>query len=102
MGVFENDKGGRICISGYYPWDFMSNLSKSNQIKSVMRWLSKDRLSGYIDSYHKINIWIHKPADNRVALAFTNSSFDSAKDVVLMLRMENKKIKVYDMTAMNW
>ena len=97
MGVFENKSGGRICVSGYYPWSFMENLSKSSQMKSVFRWLSKDSLSGYVASFHRINLWIREPQNGKIALAFTNSSFDPAKNVILMLRTENKAIKVYDM-----
>jgi hypothetical protein len=97
MGIFENKLGGRICISGYYPWSFMENLSKSSQMKSVFRWLSKDSLSGYIASFHRINLWIREPEDGKVALAFTNSSFDPAKDLVLMLKTGDRKIRVFDM-----
>jgi len=97
MGIFENKLGGRICVSGYYPWTFMENLSKSSQMKAVFRWLSKDNLPGYIASYHKINLWIREPQNGKIALAFSNSSFDPAKEVVLMLRTANKTIRVYDM-----
>ena len=97
MGVFENASGGRICVSGYYPWTFMENLSKSSQMKNVFRWLSKDNLSGYIASFQKINLWIREPQNGKISLAFTNSSFDPAKDVILMLRTEKKSIKLYDM-----
>ncbi|MCX6219645.1 MAG: hypothetical protein NTZ69_01500 [Bacteroidia bacterium] len=97
MGVFENKLGGRICVAGYYPWIFMENLSKSSQMKAIFRWLSKDKLSGYIASFHKINLWIREPENGKIALAFTNSSFDPAKDIVLMLKTDNKTIKVYDM-----
>ncbi|WP_372936325.1 hypothetical protein, partial [Mariniphaga sediminis] len=48
MGMFENKLGGRICVSGYYPWTFVENLSKSSQMKNIFRWLSKDNLPGYI------------------------------------------------------
>lgn len=97
MGIFENKLGGRICVEGYYPWAFMENLSKSSQIKAVFRWLSKDSLPGYIASFHKINLWIRQPRNGEIALAFTNSSFDPAQNVVLMLRTGNKSIRVYDM-----
>jgi len=97
MGVYENKSGGRICVSGYYPWTFMESLSKSSQMKSVFRWLSKDKLLGYVASFHKINLWIREPQNGKIALAFTNSSFDSAKDVILMLRTETKTIEVCDM-----
>jgi hypothetical protein len=97
MGVFENRLGGRICVEGYYPWTFMSNLSKSAQMKSVFRWLSKETLPGYISSFHKINIWIREPQNGRIALAFTNASFDPAENVVLMLKTTAKSVKVFDM-----
>lgn len=97
MGVFENKLGGRICVAGYYPWTFVENLSKSSQMKSIFRWLSRDNLSGYIASFHRMNLWIREPQDGKMALAFSNSSFDPAKDVTLMLRTESKEIKVYDM-----
>ena len=96
-GIFENKLGGRICVAGYYPWNFMENLSKSSQMKSVFRWLSKESLPGYIASFHKINLWIREPQDGKIALALTNSSFDPATDVTLILRTENKTIRLYDM-----
>jgi hypothetical protein len=96
-GVFENKTGGRICVAGYYPWSFMENLSKSSQMKSLFRWLSKDSLPGYIASFHRINLWIREPRNGKTALALTNSSFDPARDLVLMVRTESKSVKVYDM-----
>ncbi|HTN08811.1 hypothetical protein [Agriterribacter sp.] len=97
MGVFENEKGGRICVSGYYPWSFMSNLSKSNQIKSVMRWLSKDTLPSYIKSFHKTNLWHRDLEGGNLALAITNASFDEAGDIEVMIRTNKKLIRVFDM-----
>jgi hypothetical protein len=66
-------------------------------MKSVFRWLSKDRLTGYISSFHKINLWIREPQNGKIALAFTNSSFDRAKNINLLLRTDNKAIRLYDM-----
>jgi hypothetical protein len=99
MGIFENRLGGRICVAGYYPWTFLENLSKSSQMKSVFRWLSKDSLPGYIASFHKVNLWIREPRNGKIALAFTNSSFDPAKNLILMLRTDNKTLKLYDMNC---
>jgi hypothetical protein len=96
-GIFENKLGGRICVAGYYPWTFMENLSKSSQMKSVFRWLSKDNLPAFIESFHKINLWVREPQNGKIALAFSNSSFDSAKDITLMLRTERESIKCFDM-----
>jgi hypothetical protein len=96
-GIFENKAGGRVCVAGYYPWTFLENLSKSSQMKSVFRWLSKDSLPGYVSSFHRINLWIREPRNGMTALTLTNSSFDPARDVVLILRTEKTSIKVYDM-----
>jgi len=98
-GTFENKLGGRICVAGYYPWTFMENKSKSSQMKSVFRWLSKETLPGYIASFHKINLWIREPENSKIVLSFTNSSFDLAKNVIVMLHTENRSIKVYDMAC---
>lgn len=84
-------------MAGYYPWTFMENLSKSSKMKAVFRWLSKDSLPGYIASFQKMNVWIREPKNGKVALAFTNSSFDQAKDIVLMLKTDQKSIWLYDM-----
>jgi len=97
MGVFENHLGGRICVAGYFPWTFLHNLSKSAQVKSVLRWLSKDQLPAYVESFHKVNLWVTEPAGDRMALAMTNASFDEAEGLALMLRTEAEEIRVLDM-----
>jgi hypothetical protein len=99
MGIFENRLGGRICVAGYYPWSAVHSLSKSSQMKSVFRWLSGDRLPGYVDSFHKINLWMREPWQGKTAMAFTNSSFDQAKNVVLMINTTHPSIHVYDMAC---
>lgn len=97
MGVFENRQGGRVCVAGYFPWTFLHNLSKSAQTKSVLRWLSRDRLPAYVASFHKVNLWVSEPVGDRVALAMTNASFDAAEGLVLMLRTGADEVRVFDM-----
>ena len=97
MGVFENELGGRICVAGYYPIRFLQNLSKSSQMKSVMRWLSKDKLLAYVASFHKMNLWVRKTEKGTLAVAITNSYLDTAKDVTLMLLTDKEEISVFDM-----
>lgn len=97
MGVFENETGGRICVSGYYPWNFVSNLSKSTQVKTVLRWLSRDSLPSYVSSYHKANLWQREVGGGALALALTNSSFDVAEGMEIKIRTDIGSIKVYNM-----
>ncbi len=97
MGVFENHLGGRFCVAGYYPWTSLQNLSKSTQMKSLMRWLSKDTLPAYVSSFHKVNLWVREPERGRLAMAVINSSLDRAENVTLTLLSDKQKISVFDM-----
>ncbi|MGN6437394.1 MAG: hypothetical protein ACTHMM_12720 [Agriterribacter sp.] len=97
MGVFENELGGRIAVSGYYPWHSMGSLSKSSQMKNVFRWLSRDKLPGYVASFHKVNCWMRHTRDGKLAMAITNSSFDVAKELTVMLRVQSAAVTVYNM-----
>jgi hypothetical protein len=99
MGVFENRLGGRICVAGYFPWTSLHSLSKSTQIKAVMRWLSKDRLPAYVASFHKFNLWVRKPDRSKVAMALTNCCLDQARDVSLLIRTDAQRIRVFDMSG---
>jgi hypothetical protein len=97
MAVYENRLGGRIAVCGYYPWSFLHNLSKSTQMKSVMRWLSRDRLPAYMASFHKVNLWARQPGAGRLAVALVNSSFDPAVEPELVLLTRSEQIRVFDM-----
>ena len=97
LGLFENKLGGRICVAGYFPWLFLQNLAKSSQIKAVMRWLARDTLSAYVDSFHRINLWVREPEPGKLAVAVINSCLDPAEDVALVLRTGCEEIDVVDM-----
>jgi hypothetical protein len=97
MGVFQNRLGGRVCVAGYFPWTFLHSLSKSAQMKAVMRWLSKDRLPAYASSFHKINLWVREPDQGAIAMALTNSCLDVARDVTLLILTDKERIRVFDM-----
>ena len=97
LAVYENKLGGRICVSGYYPWDHLHSLSKNSQMKAVMRWLSRDRLPAYVASYHKVNLWAREPSPGRIAIALLNASFDAADHLELAVATTADEALVYDM-----
>jgi hypothetical protein len=98
-GVFENRLGGRVYVAGYCPWTFLQYLSKSQQMKSIFRWLSNLTLPAYVGSYHKINLWTRKTADGKQAVALLNSSLDPAENVELMIKTDRREITIYDMNC---
>ncbi len=99
MGLFENELGGRVVVCGYYPWSFLHNLSKTSQMKAVMRWLSRDRLPAYVASFHKANVWARPSGEGGLVIAVTNSSFDAADGLCLALRTDHKSIRVVNMAG---
>jgi len=99
MAVFENRLGGRVCVSAYFPWTFLHSLSKSAQMKSVMRWLSHDTLPAYVASYHKVNLWARQLDKDKLSVVLVNASFDPADEMVIALLTKAGEIKVYDMDA---
>jgi len=96
-GVFENSLGGRICVAGYYPWEQLQYLFKTIQLKRIMRWLSKDTLGAYIESYHRITLWDRISDDDQHSTVLVNASLDPSKNVELLLRTESQRIKITDM-----
>ena len=99
LAIYENKLGGRICVSGYYPWDHLHSLSKTAQMKAVMRWLSRDRLPAFVASYHKVNLWAREPQDGHTALALLNASMDAADGLELAINTTVDQVRVFDMQA---
>lgn len=97
LGIFENGSGGRVCVEGYYPWQQIQNLSKSAQIKAVMRWLSRDTLPAYVASFHRTNLWVRRPDGRTTAIALLNASMDPGEGVTLLVRTQGDVLRVADM-----
>jgi len=98
-GIFENALGGRICVAGYFPWTFLHSMAKSAQMKSVMRWLSRDRLPACVASFHKVHLWARESGGETGSMALVNSSFDPAVDAVLLIRTGRERARVHDMSG---
>jgi hypothetical protein len=88
VGVFENELEGRICVSGYYPWTFLMSMTKSMQMKRILRWLSKEDLPAMIDSYHRINMWSRKTPQGKPAITLANSSLMDAEGIRLFIKTD--------------
>ncbi len=99
MGVFENTLGGRVCVAGYYPWEQLQNLSKSSQLKSVVRWLSNDTLSAYVASFHRVNVWARESDDGQLSIVLLNAYLDPAERIEIAVRTSQEQLTFYDHTC---
>jgi hypothetical protein len=86
MGAFENKLGGRVVVAGYAPWDNLLTLSKTTQMKSLFRWLSKDTLPGYVASFHTLGLWIRETDNGGLAVVVLNASEDVVENAEVALR----------------
>ena len=84
-GVFENERGGRVAVFGYYPWRSLRSWAKSSQMKALCRWLSRDRLPAYVSSFHSAAVWCRRDRQGAPAVMVLNASLDAAEDVSLHL-----------------
>lgn len=93
-GLYENSLGGRICVSGYYPYNSLNNYFKSTQLKKIFRWLSRDGLPAYVESETKIrNLSYEK--EGRVLVSLFNYTNDSQKNVCICIKTDSDEAIVY-------
>jgi hypothetical protein len=85
-GVFENRLHGRVAVFGYYPWRSLQSLAKTAQLKAVCRWLSRDTLPAYVDSYAKAALWCRRDPQGRPAFLLVGASADPSVNVSLRVR----------------
>lgn len=96
MGIFENRLGGRVCVSGYYPWDFVQTHAKSAQCRNIVRWLTRDRIPAYVCSLHKANLWVREDAAGRKILTLLTASMDAAQGLRLCVLTGSETLRITD------
>mgnify|MGYP001321865744 CR=1 FL=1 len=96
MGVFENKLGGRVCVAGYYPWSFVLSHAKSEQCKSIVRWLTKDTLPAYVSSLHKVGLWARANNNGQRILTLLNQSMDTAEKLTLKVLTKKNTLRTLD------
>ena len=96
MGVFTNALGGRVCVSGYYPWRSIQNAARCHQTRAVARWLSRDRLPGYVSSLHRANLWLRSRSGSAESGLVLNASLEPAEELELRLRTDSDRVTLTD------
>lgn len=88
-GLYENSLGGRVCVSGYYPFTWVSDYRKTVQLKRIFRYLSKDALPSYIENYLRVrNITLK--GENGTCVTVFNPTNDIQTDVKVAVRTDKK------------
>jgi len=88
-GIFQNRLGGRICVMGMNPFSWYESLARNTMLKNVCRWLSKDELPAYLNSFHRMALWARGDA---VCLA--NISMEDAEAPELLIKTKQESLLV--------
>jgi hypothetical protein len=100
-GVYENRLGGRVAVMGYYPWSALQSLSKSSQMKALVRWLSRERLPAYIENYVKAALWCRTTAEGKPGMLLVNPSLDQAIGLTLLAHTGDDSLALIHMDNSN-
>jgi len=87
-GLYENSLGGRVIAMGYSPFSMIHTLAKTSQLKTLTRWLSRDRLPAYVSSFHKAALWCRRDHEGRLAMLVINITLDRVSGMRLAVNVE--------------
>lgn len=94
LGVFENEKGGKIAAAGYYPFSWVSDFYKSRQIINLMKYLSNYNLPSYVESFVRIRNHTFIEG-NKITVALLNPANENYENTVVAIKGEREKAMVY-------
>jgi hypothetical protein len=86
MTAYRNTLGGRVLVSGYYPWTLIHNLAKSSQMKAACQWLSGDTLPVVVETYARAVVWARNDGQGRLVVVLLNASLDPVPALSLRAR----------------
>lgn len=89
-GIYENSLGGRVYVSGYAAFSWHESLSRISTLKRIFRYLTRDTLSGYAESYHKVALWVREGS-----AIVSNLAAGVAENVRIAVKTEKNKAVLY-------
>ena len=93
--LFKNSLGGRIAV---YPFDMnlvsdkFPRLARQNQMISVLKWLSHDKIPLMVKGGHN-TLPLRMDYDDRIIIAVFCLSLDSWENTELTISLNNQKVK---------
>ncbi len=95
MGIYKNEMGGTVCVSGYYPFDWISDYNKTLQLKRLMVELSNNELPSYVESYLRIRNHTFV-CGNKITVALCNPTNEYYEKVKVAIKTDSDKAFCYD------
>jgi len=101
LGVFENEKGGKIAAAGYYPFSWVSDFYKSRQIINLMKYLSGFNLPSYVESF--VRIRNHTFVDGeKITVSLLNPSNENYENITVAVKGDKESATFYNQKGENY
>lgn len=97
MGLYRNKAGGTVCAAGYYPFTWISDCYKTEQLKRVFRILSKDTIPCMAETYARIRLTVRPLSGGSIAATLLNKNFDLLRNIRISLLCRSDTVTVTDM-----
>ena len=103
-GIFVNELGGRVYVSGFAPFDWQGCRDRHELLCRVFRFLSRDRLPAYLITCHKIALW-HRANCQFLVNLTTGTANDiqlavlTAKRRLTIIRRAGQQVRKEQLTA---
>lgn len=98
MAAGVNRYGGKICVSGYFPYTFCESYACKYRLRSVFDWLTDGEMPT-VRSNHKIVLYHRDTTDGGNGVTLLNMSLDDACDVRVRLphcTADVVPVRIYD------
>ncbi len=100
LSICENEAGGRVAVSSYFPWNDHGREGKRNQIMEVMDWISRNRMPVKIGATVRVLPMIRmNPDRDRFLLLLFNNSLDEITNLPVRIRSSARKVRMTDATG---
>ena len=93
LTAYENESGGRIAVSSYFPWNDFGRSGKRMQMLNLMEWMSKGKIPVKINSLVRVlPLFRIKSDGSQFLAAFFNSSYDHLKNIPVQIQGSSKRM----------
>jgi hypothetical protein len=97
MTGYVNERGGRVVVMGYKPWERIGTDAKLHQMREVVDWATNKRIPVKIDLSARIAAFVRtNETHTKMTAVFFNNGFDEINNIPVVLRTSSKRVEQLD------
>ncbi|MBL4702082.1 MAG: hypothetical protein JKX85_12580 [Phycisphaeraceae bacterium] len=80
---YVNERGGRVVVQGYRPWDYFGLPGRIRQAQRIAAWANGAPLTAWVQSLSKLVLWTYRTRTGSLAAVVFNASMDVVESPIL-------------------